>query len=75
MADKLMYIPNDDTQNDPFFRLQFVIKTLNTQLNELTNQHSPKVPKVFNRMIVRIVFLQEVMLNIKKRANFSLFSL
>ena len=32
MADNLIYIPNDDTQNHPFCRLQSVVKTLNTQL-------------------------------------------
>ena len=26
MADKLMYIPNDDTQNYPFSKLKFVIE-------------------------------------------------
>ena len=27
IADKLMYIPNDDTQNDPIFRLRLVVET------------------------------------------------
>ena len=27
MADKLMYIPNDNTQSYPFCRLQFVVET------------------------------------------------
>ena len=40
MADKLMYIQNDDTQTYHFCKLQFVIKHLNTQLNETTNQNS-----------------------------------
>ena len=42
------YIPNDDTQNYYFCRLQSVqwLKRLNTQLNEPTNQYSIKVPKV-----------------------------
>ena len=26
LADKLMYIPNDDTQNNPFCRLQLVVE-------------------------------------------------
>ena len=43
MADKLTYITNDDTQNYPFCRLPLVV---DTQLNELTNQNSIKVPKV-----------------------------
>ena len=36
MADKLMYIQHDNTQNYPFRRLQLP-----------TNQNSMKVPKVF----------------------------
>ena len=36
MADKLMYIPNDDSQNYPFYRLQLVFAT---------KQDSMKVPK------------------------------
>ena len=40
IADRLMYIPNDDTHNCPFCRLQLVN-------NELTNQNSIKVPTVF----------------------------
>ena len=27
MADKMMYIPKNDTQNYPFFRLQLVVET------------------------------------------------
>ena len=27
MADKMMYIPNDDTQNYSFFRLKFMVVT------------------------------------------------
>ena len=41
MADKLVYIPNGDTQNYPFCRLQ-----LDSQLYEPTNQNSTQVPKV-----------------------------
>ena len=46
MADKLMYIPNDDTQNYPLCRLQLVIEKFghSSQLNEPTNQNSIKVP-------------------------------
>ena len=40
MADKLMYIPNDD----PFCKLQLVV---DTQLNEPANKKSVKFPKVF----------------------------
>ena len=42
----LNYIPNDNTQNYPLFKLQFVVETLDTQLNEITNPNSIKVPKV-----------------------------
>ena len=38
-----MYIPNDDTQNYPFCRLQSMVKSLDTQTNKPTNQ----VPKDF----------------------------
>ena len=41
MADKFMYIPNDDTQTYPFSGLQLVVKTF-----EQTNQISWKVLKV-----------------------------
>ena len=40
MADKLMYIPNEDTQNYPVCILQLVVETLGTQLNELINKNS-----------------------------------
>ena len=30
MAQKLMYIPNDDTQNYPFYKLQFVFEAFQT---------------------------------------------
>ena len=48
MADKLMYIPNNDNQNYPFCRLQLKVKTLeiNNHLTGLTNQNSTKVTKV-----------------------------
>ena len=43
MADKLVYIPNVDSQNYPFYRLQLGFYP---QLNEPTNQNSILVPKV-----------------------------
>ena len=46
MADKLMYIPNNDTQNYPFCRLQLVVKTFGNTIKEPTNKNSKKVPKV-----------------------------
>ena len=45
MADKFIYISNDDTQNYLFCRLQLVVKTFG--LNKPTKQNSIKVPKVF----------------------------
>ena len=51
MADKSMYLPNDDTQNYPFCRLELVIETLETQLNESTNHNSLKSPKVLSQRI------------------------
>ena len=44
MADKCMYIPNDDAQNYPFCRLQIVVETFGQ--NEPTNQNSIRVHKV-----------------------------
>ena len=39
-ADKLIYIPNDDTQNYPFYKLQLVVvKTFGHSTNEPTNQN------------------------------------
>ena len=46
MADKLMYIQNDDTQNYPFCRLQLVADTF-VHLTLWYNQNSIKVPNVF----------------------------
>ena len=34
MANKLMHIPDDDTQNYPFFRSKLMQKRLDTQLTE-----------------------------------------
>ena len=41
-----MYIPNNNAQNYPFYRLQLVVKRLDTQLNKPTNQNSIKAHKV-----------------------------
>ena len=46
MADKLMYIPNDDTQIIPSVDYKLWLKHLDTQFNDSTNQNSLKVPKV-----------------------------
>ena len=37
MADKLMYIPNDNTQNQSFYTLQIVVETF-VYSSKLTNQ-------------------------------------
>ena len=46
MNGKLMYIPNDDTQNHSFCRLQLVVETFKHPTYEPTNQNSIKVPNV-----------------------------
>ena len=51
MADKLMYISNDDAQNYPFFRLRLVVEHLDTHLNESANQNSIKVEKPRNKTL------------------------
>ena len=45
-----MYIPNDDTQNSPFCRLQLVVKNLDTQIDESTDKNLLKFPKVAEPM-------------------------
>ena len=55
MYDKLIYIPNDDTQNYPFYRLQLMVEKLDTQLNELTNQNSLKVPNEIDRTSKKMI--------------------
>ena len=54
MADKLMYISNDDRQNYPFCLLQLVVETFehNTQLDEPTNKKVPKVVKPTNKKML-----------------------
>ena len=52
MIEKLVYIPNVETQNYPFRRLQLVIKRLDTQLNETTNHNLIKDnPKMLSQQI------------------------
>ena len=46
MAEKLMYIPNANTQNWPFFKLQLVIEMFGHWTNKPTNQNSIKVPQI-----------------------------
>ena len=50
MANKLMYIPNDDTQNNHFCRLQLMVETFE-HLTKWTNQSNLlKVSKVVKAM-------------------------
>ena len=47
MAENLKYIPNDDTQYQPFsVNCNKWLKCLDTQPNEPTGQNAIKVPKV-----------------------------
>ena len=47
MADKLMYIPNNDTRNYPFCGLQLMVETF----RHSTNQNSLKSPKLLIQRI------------------------
>ena len=51
MGYKLTYNPNNDTQITPSVDYNQWLKRLNTQLNELTNKNSMKVPKVVSQQI------------------------
>ena len=51
MADKSVYIPNDDTHNSLICRLDYWLKRLDTQLKESTNQNSIKYPKLLSQLI------------------------
>ena len=51
MADNLMYISNDDTQNFPFCRLQLEVETFGHSINESTNQNSIQVSKLLGQQI------------------------
>ena len=54
MVDKLMYIPNDETENYP---LQLVVQCLDTYFNEQTNQNSIKIPKVVKPTNKKIIII------------------
>ena len=53
MTDKLTYITNNDTQNYSFCKLQLVVKTFNTQLNEPNQAKFNKSPKKLLSQIIR----------------------
>ena len=46
MADKLMYIPNDDTQNYFFCRLQLDVETFGHSTYWTNQSNSIKVPEI-----------------------------
>ena len=48
MADKLIYMPNDDTQITPSVYLKW-LRRINIQLNETTYQNSLLSPKLFKQ--------------------------
>ena len=54
MDDKLMYIPNDDTQKYFFCRLKYLFKSLNTTSLETTNQIQWKYLKFGNQRMIKI---------------------
>ena len=52
MANKLMYIPNDGTQNYHFYRLKLVAKKFehsNKETNQLNLTKGPKVVQLTNK--------------------------
>ena len=55
MANKLIYIPKDITQNQPFCRLQLVVETFGHSTYELTNQKSsPQSYKEYENVIIKL---------------------
>ena len=55
MADKLMDIPNDDTQNYPICRLQLVVETFEHStwwINQL--KFNKKFPKLLSQQIINV---------------------
>ena len=52
MADKLMYISNDNTQNYPFCRVKLVVETL----EQSTNHNSLKSPKLLSQRIKKLYY-------------------
>ena len=51
MADKLMYIPNDNTKITPSVSYNLRFKHVDTQFNKSTNQNSLKSPKLLSQQI------------------------
>ena len=46
MADKLIYIPNDDAQNYPFCRLKLMVERFKHSTYETNQSKFNEVPKV-----------------------------
>ena len=57
MADKWMYIPNDDTQNYPLCRKQLVVETLDTNQSNLIKSPQGKVVKQQIRIVISFIVL------------------
>ena len=58
MADNLIHIPDDDTKNYTLYvSYNQWLKSLDTQLNELTNQNLIKVPNVVRLMNKKTLLL------------------
>ena len=51
-----MYIPNDYSQNYSFSKCPLWFKYLDTQLNEINDQNSIKVPKVSETTNMKTLF-------------------
>ena len=56
MADKTLYIPINDTQNYPLFRLKLLVEIF--ELKKSTNQNSLKSPKLLSQEIVKLFFIK-----------------
>ena len=64
MTDKLIYIPNHDTQNFIFSRLKLVVKTFD--FNKPTNQNSVKVEQETAHCPLSFYLFFDVLLEEKK---------
>ncbi len=56
MAGNLMFIPNDDTQNYPFCRLQLVVKTF--EHSSAWNNQNGKSPKFLGLQRKKTVLIE-----------------
>ena len=65
MDDKLMHIPNDDTQNYPFCRLKLVVQTNNNLVKV------PKVVKPTNKKTLDHLYCKEAYNANKKMVSYN----